>query len=165
MILAGSILLLKRGARRLFETRVWLGFMFEMKHGFGYDPRLNWDAGLAVIAFEMKRGSDWDPCLRWDADLTVICIWIEMRVWLRSVFTIGYKVRLCIENANLVLKWDLCLRTYLQWFLDSLQNSFQSFRNSAVDWDGFQNTLDFTLIWALMIGLAIFWDVLSFDLV
>ena len=31
-------------------------------------------------------------------------------------------------------------------FLDSLQNPLQSFRYSAVKWDGFRNTLDFSRI-------------------
>ena len=35
--------------------------------------------------------------------------------------------------------------TCLQWFLDNLQNPLQSFWNFAVDWNGFRNTLDFSL--------------------
>ena len=57
------------------------------------------------------------------------------------------------------------LMTCPQWFLDSLQNPLQSFQNSAVDWDRFWNTLDFSFNSnAFKTGLTIFWDILSLTL-
>jgi len=94
----------------------------------------HWDAGfkLCVLAIETRASSSASwPLHEW--------LWLALRLKYRLYF----------------------LMTYPQWFLDSLQNPLQSFQNSAVDWDGFQNTLDFSSSSnALKTGLAILWDFL-----
>jgi len=59
------------------------------------------------------------------------------------VLDAGLEPHVLISLASEV--WTMHWMTCLQWYLDSLQNLLQSFWNSAVDWDDFRNTLDFSL--------------------
>jgi len=108
----------------------------------------------------------WDAGFKLWRELQALCLSTEVvlrrGLWaLRLGIAVVLRRRLwaCVVPLHewlwlaLRLKHGLCyLMTYLQWFLNSLQNPLQKFWNSAVDWDRFQNTLDFSFgnkIWRL----------------
>ena len=119
------------------------------------------DAGFELCQTRASCFASWPLQCSWDASF-------DPRVWVLYWYW-GAGFMLCVLALHewlwlaSRLGYRLCsLMTCLQWFLDSLQNPLQSFQNSVVDWDGFWNTLDFSLSSnALKTGLTIFWDILS----
>jgi len=110
-----------------------------------------WDAVFKLFVWVLK----W--C--WDAGLRALrlniggmlrCRLQALRLALQWCWDAGFEpcVLALHEWLQLAshLKHGPCyLMTCLQWFLDNLHNSLQSFQNTAVDWNGFRNTLDLSV--------------------
>ena len=136
--------------------------------------KLKWDATQACVLEDVKLlwlAFEWEceatqvrvlminatAAFSVERDLRVSCL-MKFAFELKHHSYVYLKNRVWVEVRSLHLN---AARLWLcpWWFLDSLLNPLQSFWNPLVDWEGFENILDFILIWAFVIGRTIFWGI------
>jgi len=131
-----------------------MGFSYNRKTGLILDADLTLlyrrsIHRLLTVALKSKRKAHRNV-LKVRCGVAQTRVWREMQscsdLHLKSAFNLWREVRVIAEpwpsRWSEVCVWGLVFNN----FLDRIQNSLQSFWNSAVDWDAFRNTLYFRLI-------------------